>query len=76
MEFNPHHFMHIKLGLHVAQFALIFVGWIIEITVFTSSAKIDGRPGWFFALVCFARLSLTVFTQTGGLSSYCTSGKR
>lgn len=41
----------IKLGVHIAQAALIVVSWILEILVFRSSAKIDGRPGWFFGLV-------------------------
>jgi hypothetical protein len=51
MEFNPHYFQHIKLGVHIAQMVFIFVAWVIEIAVFRSSAKIDGRPGWFFGLV-------------------------
>lgn len=52
MEFNPHHFQHIKLGLHVTQMVFIFVAWVIEIAVFRSTAKLDARTGWYFGLVC------------------------
>ena len=54
MEFASHQLQKIKLGVHIAQAVLIVISWILEIMVFTSSAKIDGRPGWFFGLVCTA----------------------
>lgn len=60
MEFNPHYFQHIKLGVHIAQLVFIFVAWVIEIAVFRSSAKIDGRPGWFFGLVCAVHFSRAI----------------
>lgn len=63
MEFNPHHFQHIKLALHIAQLVIIFVAWVIEIAVFRSSADIDGRAGWYFGLVCAVPPPRTIFTS-------------
>ncbi|KAF4630455.1 hypothetical protein G7Y89_g7686 [Cudoniella acicularis] len=60
VEFDPHNLQKIKLGVHLAQAALIAVSWIIEITVFRSSAKIDGRPGWYFGL-CFLTIPAIIF---------------
>ena len=63
MEFDPHHFQHIKLALHIAQLVIIFVAWVIEIAVFRSSAHIDGRAGWYFGLVCAVHPSPTIATS-------------
>lgn len=52
MEFAAHQLQKIKLGTHIGQAVLILVAWILEITVFRSSATIDGRIGWYFGLVC------------------------
>jgi hypothetical protein len=62
MEFNPHHFQNIKLALHIAQLVIIFVAWAMMIAVFTSSASIDGRAGWYFGLVRAVHLSLVICT--------------
>ena len=52
MEFEVHNIQKIKLVVHIVQLVLIFVSWVLEIVVFRSSANIDGRPGWYFGLVC------------------------
>ena len=54
MEFEVHNLQKIKLGVHIAQGFLMFISWAIEIAVFRSSAIIDGRPGWYFGLVCLS----------------------
>lgn len=52
-EFEVHQFQKIKIGVHIAQAVFIFVSWAIEIAVFKAKdSKIDGRPGWYFGLVC------------------------
>jgi hypothetical protein len=52
-EIPAHRFQTIKLGVHGAQGFFIFVSWAIEIAVFRAKdSKIDGRPGWYFGLVC------------------------
>jgi hypothetical protein len=56
IEFDPHHFLNVKLGVHVTQAVFIFVAWAIEIAVFKSSATVDGRAGWYFGLVGFPSL--------------------
>lgn len=58
VEFDPHNLQKIKLGVHIAQAVVIFIAWILEITVFRSSAKLDGRPGWYFGLVSTFRVSV------------------
>jgi hypothetical protein len=60
MEFEVHNLQKIKLGVHIAQGFLIFVSWAVEIAVFRSSAIINGKPGWYFGLVCFLSI-LTLF---------------
>ena len=51
MEFGVHQFQNIKLGLHIAQTVLFAIAWCLCIAVFRSSAKVDGRLGWYFGLV-------------------------
>lgn len=51
MEFGAHQFQHIKLGVHIAQAALMAVSWCLCIAVFRSSATDMGRLGWYFGLV-------------------------
>jgi hypothetical protein len=51
LEFDVHNLQKYKLGLHIAQAAFIIVSWVLEIVVFRSAAKVDGRPGWYFGLV-------------------------
>jgi len=61
IELDPHHFQNIKLGVHIAQAAFIFVAWAIEIAVFKAKdSKIDGRPGWFFGL-CFLTIPALIY---------------
>jgi hypothetical protein len=69
MEFNPHYFQNIKLALHIAQLVIIFVAWAMMIAVFTSSASIDGRAGWYFGLVRAVHLSLVVYAFAACLVS-------
>jgi hypothetical protein len=62
-EFEVHQFQYIKIGVHVAQGLFIFVSWAIEIAVFKAKdSKIDGRPGWYFGLVCCLLLTFVIPT--------------
>jgi hypothetical protein len=54
MEFEVHNLQKIKLGVHIAQSFLIFISWAVEIGVFRSAAVINGKPGWYFGLVCLS----------------------
>ncbi|KAH8679627.1 hypothetical protein BGZ60DRAFT_427950 [Tricladium varicosporioides] len=60
VEFDPHNLQKIKLGVHISQAVAIFIAWVLEITVFRSSAKLDGRPGWFFGM-CFLSIPALIF---------------
>jgi len=60
MEFGVQHLQMGKLGLHIAQAVLIFVAWVLDIAVFRSSAKIDGRVGWNFG-VCFLTIPALIY---------------
>ncbi|TVY38037.1 hypothetical protein LSUB1_G005278 [Lachnellula subtilissima] len=60
MEFGVQHLQMGKLGLHIAQTVLVFVSWVLDITVFRSSAKIDGRVGWNFG-VCFLTIPALIY---------------
>lgn len=52
IEFDPDRVPPVKLGLHIAQIALAFVLWVLELAVFTGKdAKIVGNNGWTFAVV-------------------------
>jgi hypothetical protein len=42
----------VKLGVHIAQAAFIFLSWCIMIGVFHDALLIVGGPAWFFTLVC------------------------
>ncbi|KAG9235407.1 hypothetical protein BJ875DRAFT_272380 [Amylocarpus encephaloides] len=64
MEFAAHQLQKIKLGVHIAQAVLIVVTWILEIVVFRSSAKIDGRLGWVFGLCFLSVIPLIFLTMT------------
>ena len=74
MQFEPHYFPVAKLSVHVAQLLIIFVAWILEIAVFRSSASIDGRAGWYFALVCADPSSSTIFLSSS--TRLLVSGKK
>ncbi|KAJ2969288.1 hypothetical protein NQ176_g8744 [Zarea fungicola] len=51
IEFDPDRVPPVKLGLHIAQIALAFVLWVLELAVFTGKdAKIVGNNGWTFAV--------------------------
>ncbi|TVY92219.1 hypothetical protein LAWI1_G003054 [Lachnellula willkommii] len=60
MEFGVQHLQMGKLGLHIAQAVFIFVAWVLDITVFRSSADIDGRVGWNFG-VCFLTIPALIY---------------
>ncbi|CAG8962211.1 hypothetical protein HYFRA_00005264 [Hymenoscyphus fraxineus] len=64
MEFAAHQLQKIKLGTHVGQAALMLVAWILEITVFRSTATIDGRIGWYFGLCFLTVIPLIYLTMT------------
>jgi hypothetical protein len=51
LEIGAQHIQTGKLALHIAQGVLIFVTFCLDITVFRSSAKVDGRLGWNFGVV-------------------------
>ncbi|TVY47427.1 hypothetical protein LOCC1_G003065 [Lachnellula occidentalis] len=64
MEFGVQHLQMGKLGLHIAQAVFVFVAWVLDITVFQSSAKIDGRVGWNFGVwvsQCFLTIPAIIY---------------
>lgn len=53
LELDPERIPLFKLIFHVLQIAFAFVLWCLEIAVFkNSSAKIVGKNGWTFGVVC------------------------
>ncbi len=56
VEFDVHNLQKIKLGVHIAQGALVLIAWCLEIAVFHDAKSIDGRAGWYFGLVSAALL--------------------
>lgn len=70
LEFDAHNLQTIKLGTHIAQAVLIFVSWALEIAVFHNASSIDGRPGWYFGLVCklflFAFFPISISSRNSG----------
>lgn len=55
MELPIHQFPLMKLVVHMIQLVLVVVAWILCITILRSDADIDGRVGWYFALVSGSR---------------------
>lgn len=70
MEFGIHQFQNIKLGVHVAQAAIMAVAWCICIAVFRSSADVDGRLGWYFGLVSHQQPPPKFDTKSTDSNSY------
>ncbi|RDW87336.1 hypothetical protein BP5796_03030 [Coleophoma crateriformis] len=64
MEFSVHKLQTFKLALHILQGVTIFITFCLMIAVFTTSASIDGRPGWFFALTFLTFPALIFLTMT------------
>jgi len=60
VEFDVHNIQKIKLAVHIAQAAFMFVSWVLEIVVFRTAASIDGRPGWYFGL-CFLTIPAIIY---------------
>lgn len=51
-EWDPDNVPVTKLGIHCAQIVLAFVGWCLQLAVFTGDgAKIVGDNGWNFGVV-------------------------
>ncbi len=67
VEFDVHNLQKIKLGVHIAQAALIVISWVVEIVVFNKASSIDGRPGWYFGLVSWNSFVCNSFDCKGKL---------
>ena len=53
LELDPERIPLFKLIFHILQIVFAFVLWCLEIAVFkNSSAKIVGKNGWTFGVVC------------------------
>lgn len=51
-EWDPDHVPVTKLSIHCAQIVLAFVGWCLQLAVFTGDgSKIIGDNGWNFGVV-------------------------